>query len=128
MPVEVDGRTVAIGQANNVFIFPGLGLGAIAAEARIVSDRMFLLAARTLAAAVTDERLASGGIYPPVDDLRRVTRAIAIAVAREAIDAGLARIPPDTDVEALIAAAMWWPDYVPYEPARPTERRRVGGP
>jgi malate dehydrogenase (oxaloacetate-decarboxylating) len=125
-PVDVDGRTVAVGQANNVFIFPGLGLGAIAAEARILSDRMFLLAARTLAAAVTDDRLAAGGIYPHVDDLREVTRAIAIAVAREAIDAELALVRPDTDVEALIDAAMWWPDYVPYEPARPTERRRGG--
>ncbi|HLO35763.1 MAG TPA: NAD-dependent malic enzyme, partial [Candidatus Deferrimicrobium sp.] len=123
--VDVDGRSVAIGQANNVFIFPGLGLGAIAAEARIISDRMFLLAARALAAAVTADRLASGGIYPHVDDLRAVTRSIAIAVAREAIDAELALVRPDTDVEALIDAAMWWPDYVPYEPVRPAERRRV---
>ncbi len=125
--VEVDGRTVAVGQANNVFIFPGLGLGAIATETRTISDRMFLLAARTLAAAVSPERLAIGGIYPDVDDLRTVTRAVAIAVAHEAIDAGLARVALDTDVEALIDGAMWWPDYVPYEPARPTERRRTSG-
>ena len=124
--VEVDGRTVSIGQANNVFIFPGLGLGAIAAEARIISDRMFLVGARTLASHVTDDRLATGGIYPQVDDLRAVTRAIAIAVAREAIDSGLALVRSDTDVEALIDGAMWWPEYVPYEPARPTERRRLG--
>jgi malate dehydrogenase (oxaloacetate-decarboxylating) len=125
--VEVDGRIVAIGQANNAFVFPGLGLGAIAAETRVISDRMFLLAARTLAAAVTDERFAEGGIYPPVDDLRRVTRAIAVAVAREAIEAGLAGVPHETDVEELVDAAMWWPEYVPYEPARLAERRRVAG-
>ena len=125
--VEVDGRTVVVGQANNVFVFPGLGLGAIAAEARVISDRMFLLAAQTLAAAVTDERFASGGIYPPVDDLRRVTRAIAVAVAREAIGSGLALVPPETEVEALVDRAMWWPEYVPYEPARLAERWRVGG-
>ena len=112
----VRGRQV-IGQANNVFIFPGVGLGAIVAEARTITDRMFLLAAHELAASVTDERLASGALYPPVSDLRAVSRRIAIAVAREAggVD----------DVEAEVDAAMWWPSYVPYLPLRPGERRRV---
>ena len=123
--VVVDGRLRHIGQANNVFVFPGLGLGAIAAEARTITDRMFLLAARTLVAAVTDERLATGGMYPPVSELRTVTRSIAVGVAREAIEAGLAGISADADIEAVIDAAMWWPRYVPYEPARESERRRV---
>ena len=115
--VEVDGRRHEVGQANNVFIFPGLGLGAIAAETRTVTDRMFLLAARTLAGAVTDDRLAVGAIYPPVSGLRAVTRAIATVVAREAVDAGLAGIASDTDIDAVIDRAMWWPVYVPYTPA-----------
>ena len=119
--VDVDGRRHEIGQANNVFIFPGVGLGAIAAEARVITDRMFLLAARTLADAVTDERLASGAIYPPVGDLRSVSRAIASGVAREAVEAGVSGIPLDADIDALVEAAMWWPDYVPYEPATPAE-------
>ncbi|HEX6868616.1 MAG TPA: NAD-dependent malic enzyme [Candidatus Limnocylindrales bacterium] len=124
--VEVGGRPVAIGQANNVFIFPGVGLGAIAAEARTITDRMFLVAARTLATAVADERLANGAIYPPVDDLRAVSRDIAIAVAHEAIEAGVARVGPGVTADAVVEAAMWWPAYVPYEPARPSERRRAG--
>jgi malate dehydrogenase (oxaloacetate-decarboxylating) len=115
--VEVDGRRHEVGQANNVFIFPGLGLGAIAAETRTVTDRMFLLAARTLAGAVTDDRLAMGAIYPPVSALRAVTRAIATVVAGEAVEAGLAGIASDTDIDALIDRAMWWPVYVPYTPA-----------
>ena len=123
--VVVDGRPRVIGQANNVFVFPGLGLGAIAVEARAITDRMFLLAARTLAAAVSDARLASGGIYPPVGELRAVTRAIATGVAREAVEAGLAGVSPGDDTDELIDGAMWWPAYVPYEPARPAERRRV---
>jgi malic enzyme len=123
--VEVAGRRREVGQANNVFIFPGLGLGAIAAEARCITDRMFLFAARTLASAVTDERLSDGAIYPPVATLRAVSRAIAVGVAREAVEAGLAGIAPATDIEALIDGAMWWPDYVPYEAARPVERRRA---
>ena len=124
--VEVEGRRHDVGQANNVFVFPGLGLGAIAAEASAITDRMFLLAARTLAGAVTAERLATGAIYPPVGDLRAVTRSIALEVAREAVRSGVAGISPEDDLEATIDGAMWWPAYVPYVPARPTERRRSG--
>jgi malic enzyme len=124
-PVTWDGQRREIGQANNVFIFPGLGLGAIAAEARVITDAMFLRAARTLAAAVTDDRLAQGALYPPLGTLREVSRAIAIEVAREAVESGLAGVAPGTDLEALVDGAMWWPDYVPYVPARPAERRRV---
>lgn len=109
-----------IGQANNVFVFPGVGLGAIVAEARTITDRMFLLAAHELAASVSDERSTAGALYPPVSDLRAVSRRVAIAVAREA--GGL------DDVEAAVDAAMWWPDYVPYVPLRPGERRRVASP
>jgi malic enzyme len=111
-----NGHRVEVGQANNVFVFPGVGLGVIVAEASTVTDRMFLLAAGELAAAATDERLETGALYPPVTALRGVSRSIAIAVAREAgtVD----------DPEAAVDAAMWWPEYVPYLPARPAERRR----
>jgi malic enzyme len=114
--VEMDGNRHEIGQANNVFVFPGLGLGAIASEARSMPDELFLVAARTLADLVSPERLASGALYPPVEELRPVTRAVALAVAGAAVDAGLAGITPGTDVRAEVDAAMWWPDYVPYEP------------
>ena len=123
-PVDVNGATREIGQANNVFVFPGLGLGAIAAEARTITPRMFLLAAQTLAEAVSDERLATGALYPPVADLRSVSRAIASRVAREALETGIAGIDPTTDIDVLIDGAMWWPDYVPYTPAHAAERRR----
>jgi malic enzyme len=115
--VTIDGVRHVIGQANNVFIFPGVGLGAIVAEARTITERMFLLAARELAASVTDERLAAGALYPPVTVLRDVSRRIAIAVAREA--GGL------DDVEDIIDASTWWPDYVPYIPERHTDWRRL---
>jgi malate dehydrogenase (oxaloacetate-decarboxylating) len=115
--VELDGVRHEVGQANNGFIFPGVGLGAIVAEARTVTDRMFLLAARELAASVSDERLRDGALYPPVGDLRAVSRQVAIAVAREA--GGL------DDVEAAIDGAMWWPEYVPYVPLRTVEQRRT---
>jgi len=113
-PVTVDGRVHEIGQANNVFIFPGVGLGAIAAEATGVTDTMFLAAAETLAKHVSDARLAAGALYPSVTTLRTVSREIAIRVAAEAIRSGLSPLPSDTDVAALVDGAMWWPAYVPY--------------
>jgi malate dehydrogenase (oxaloacetate-decarboxylating) len=119
--VPVGDRTVEIGQANNVFVFPGLGLGAIASEARTMPDELFLAAGRTLASCVTDERLASGALYPPVANLRAVTRAIATAVVRAAVDLGIAGLAPSEDPADVVERAMWWPDYVPYVPA--AERR-----
>ncbi len=107
------GRRHEVGQANNVFVFPGIGLGAVVAEASVLTDAMFLRAAHVLADSVTDERLSTGALYPPISMLREVSRRVAIAVAG-----------PDrqTDVDA----AIWWPDYVPYVPARAVERRRTG--
>jgi malic enzyme len=114
--VEHDGRQIVIGQANNVFVFPGLGLGAIVAQASRMPDEVFLAAARTLAGCVSDERLSVGAIYPSVSELRTVTRAIATAVARTVVRLGLAACveESDADVDAAVDRAMWWPDYVPY--------------
>jgi hypothetical protein len=80
---------------------------------------MFLLAAHDLAASVSDERLAAGALYPSVNGLREVCRRIAISVATEAGAEG--------DVAAMIDGAMWWPDYVPYVPLHPVDRRRAAG-
>jgi malic enzyme len=113
-PVVLDGRRHVIAQANNVFVFPGVGLGAIVAEACRIDDRLFLVAARTLAAQVDRARFETGALYPPVQELRRVSRAVAVAVAREAQAAGLARVPAGTDPAAAVDAATWWPEYVPY--------------
>ena len=115
-PVEVNGATRVVGQANNVFIFPGLGLGSIVSEVREVTDELFLVAARTLAAHVSDERLATGSLYPPAGDLRTVSRAIATEVARYAREAGTGRAYRDEQLEAAVDAAIWFPEYVPYTP------------
>jgi malic enzyme len=105
-----------IGQANNVFIFPGVGLGALVAEAREVTDEAFLAAAETLAASVSPARLRSGGIFPPIGQLRGIARQIAIAVVRRLRDTGHGRQLRDEEIEPAVDGAMWVADYVPYRP------------
>ena len=110
-----------VGQANNAFVFPGVGLGAIVAGARHIDDAQFLVAAHTLAGLVSKERLAEGALYPPISDLRAVSREIAVAVVCSlgtldgqplaACEHGRA------EAEAVVDAAMWWPEYPAYEPA-----------
>jgi malic enzyme len=113
--VPVESRTN--GQANNVFIFPGVGLGALVSEAREVTDDAFLTAAEELAAAVSPARLATGGIYPPIADLRSIARSIAIAVVRRLRDTGYGRQFRDEEIEPAVDGAMWAPEYVAYRPA-----------
>jgi malic enzyme len=120
-PVVVDGRPRLIGQANNAFIFPGVGLAAIVAGPRQVSDTQFLVAAHTLAGLVTAERLAEGALYPPIRDLRSVSREIAVEVVRSfgTVD-GLPLAAGDqgrADAEAAVDESIWWPEYPAYEPA-----------
>jgi len=109
------GRRV-IGQANNVFIFPGVGLGAIVAEARELTDDAFLVAARELAGQLSSARLASGALYPPISELRTAARAIAIALVRHAQQSGYGRQYHDEEIEPAVDRAMWWPAYLPLEP------------
>jgi malic enzyme len=106
-----------IGQANNAFCFPGIGLGAVVAEAREVTDEMFLVAAQTLADQVSAERLDRGALYPHQSELRRVSRAIAVAVVRCARDGGVGRHFQDDEIGPAVDDEMWYPDYVPCEPA-----------
>jgi malic enzyme len=116
-PVVVDGRRHVIGQANNVFIFPGLGLGAIVAEAREITDEMFLLAAGTLAEMVSPERLAEGALYPAVSELREVSRQIAAKVVCQSRDCGVGRLYRDEEVFDAVDSAIWFPAYLPFNPA-----------
>jgi malic enzyme len=115
----------SVSQANNVFVFPGVGLGAMVSQARTVTQPMFLAAASTLAAQVGADRLGAGALFPPVTALATISRAIAVAVAAEAVRAGLAGIPASTDLESLVEGAAWRPAYVPYRRGAATRARPV---
>lgn len=110
-PVTYEGRTFVPGQGNNVYIFPGVGLGALVAESKEVTDGMFLRAARTLASLATDEDLAMGRIYPSLTRIRQVSHAIAVDVASEAYSKGLARRTRPADLSADVEARMFRPVY-----------------
>jgi len=110
--VIYNGRRHRIGQGNNVFIFPGVGLGAIVSKASRVTDGMFLAAARALAGCVSEEMIALSSVYPRIDDVRDASLTVAKAVAKRAVEEGVARDPERC--EERIDAAMWSPEYVEY--------------
>ena len=113
-PVSHGDREIRIGQCNNAFIFPGMGLGALVAEVREVTDRMFRCAAACLAGQVPEEDLAAGALYPRVRDLRRVSTRIAEAVAREARDSGMGKALSDEAISRAVREAQWEPVYQPF--------------
>ena len=113
--VEHRGRRFRVGQGNNVFVFPGLGLGTLAVNARKVTERMTNAASKTLAAQVTEAELAAGLLFPSVSRLRDVSFEVAVAVAREAVREGLASTPED-GVQRAVRATMWEPHYRCFEP------------
>jgi malate dehydrogenase (oxaloacetate-decarboxylating)(NADP+) len=113
-PVPCKGNTHVPAQGNNVYIFPGIGLGAIAASARHISDEMFLTAARIVADQVTEEDLAEGRIYPPLSKIREVSSAIAVAVAEVVYNQKLASRPRPDDIAAHVRSLMYDPTYQEY--------------
>jgi malate dehydrogenase (oxaloacetate-decarboxylating)(NADP+) len=110
-PVTLGARTHFTGQANNSFVFPGVGLGVLASGASRVTDEMFFVAARALADQVGPEDLAAGRIFPPAARLREVAAAVATGVARTAYaDEVATRVQPP-DVAAHVRAGMYRAEY-----------------
>jgi malate dehydrogenase (oxaloacetate-decarboxylating)(NADP+) len=110
-PVTFQGKTYRPGQGNNAYIFPGLGLGAIASRAHTISDDMFLVAARVLATSVGNDDLGAGAVYPPLARIRQVSLAIAVTVAEKAWEEGVAQEQRPEDVECMIKELMYEPGY-----------------
>ena len=111
-PFEYEGRTFVPAQANNAYIFPGIGLGAIACGARRITNEMFLVAARVLADTVSDEELARGSVFPPIERIREISLSIATAVAALAYQRRLTPGPRPPDLRrTVIEPLVYEPKY-----------------
>jgi malate dehydrogenase (oxaloacetate-decarboxylating) len=117
-PVSRDGKRYRIGQCNNAFIFPGVGLGLTISRARRVSDGMFLEAAKALAAQVRPEDIAECAVYPELTRIRECSFAVAGATIRRAVAEGHAEPEILDNLEKTVERAMWYPEYLPmrFEP------------
>ncbi|HZJ09803.1 MAG TPA: NAD-dependent malic enzyme, partial [Trueperaceae bacterium] len=111
--VEYGGVRHPIGQGNNAFIFPGLGLGALMAKARQVTPGMLTAAAEALADYTDPASISAGAVYPPINALRRASKHVAAAVLAQAMAEGSATTTVEGDLDEAVAAAMWEPRYVP---------------
>jgi malate dehydrogenase (oxaloacetate-decarboxylating)(NADP+) len=110
-PVIVEGRTFVPGQSNNVYIFPGIGLGVTACQIRRVTDEMFRVAAQAVVELVTKANLDQGCLFPELERIREVSLAIGIAISRVAFERGLAGIEEPKDLREHIATCMYEPNY-----------------
>jgi malate dehydrogenase (oxaloacetate-decarboxylating)(NADP+) len=116
-PLEYSGRTFNPCQGNNMYIFPGVGLGATLSEARTVTDSMFLAAAKTLASMVGEQELEVGALYPSLTRIRDISAAIAAAVWEIAWSEGnAAQKVPENPIQ-FVKDKMYFPDYPTYKPA-----------
>jgi len=110
-PVQLDGRTFVPRQGNNSYIFPGVGLGAIASGSRLVTDEMFMAAAHTLAYLVNHADIEQGSLYPALPRIREVSAHIAVAVAEVAYRRGFATGAAPNDLMTFVQSQMYDPHY-----------------
>jgi malate dehydrogenase (oxaloacetate-decarboxylating)(NADP+) len=110
-PVSFGGKTFLPGQGNNVYIFPGLGLGALVFGARRITDSMFLAAAKVVAGLVTQTDLDQGRVYPALPRIREVSIKIALAVGEIVYQEGLTEMPRPTDMAAYVNEHLFVPKY-----------------
>jgi len=110
-PVVIDNQTFVSGQANNVYIFPGVGLGVLAAESTRVTDEMFSTAARCLDEKVSKEDFEQGRIFPSLTRIREVSLHIAIAVAKVVFTRNLTAMKEPADLPGFIKSKMYDPTY-----------------
>jgi malate dehydrogenase (oxaloacetate-decarboxylating) len=117
-PVEFDNRLIKIGQCNNVFVFPGVGLGVIASRARRVTNEMFVAAARALAEFSPAVHDPTESLYPALEQVRKISRSVALAAGGEAVRLGLAEPIAREELARRVEATMWIPRYARYVRAK----------
>jgi malate dehydrogenase (oxaloacetate-decarboxylating) len=116
--IQRDGQTFRIDQTNNAYVYPGIGLGAIAARAARISDGMFLEAARVIAAMSPARHDPQANLLPPLTDIRELSFHVAVAVAKRAQADGLAERTSDDELTSAIREKMWEPVYAKYRRMR----------
>ena len=114
-PVEYKGRVFAIAQCNNAYIFPGIGLGVVAAKAKLISDEMLMAASNALADASPMVNTGEGALLPPLEAIAQISRDIAFAVAKVAMAQGLALELLDEALKQSIERNFWKAEYRPYK-------------
>ncbi|HET6399840.1 MAG TPA: NAD-dependent malic enzyme [Candidatus Kapabacteria bacterium] len=112
--VRMRERTITPGQANNAYVFPGIGLGIIASRSTRVTQEMFYEAAKALAGTVSSADLSKGRVFPGLDRVREVSAVIAAAVAKVAFRDGLATVEEPPDVLGWVKSQMYEPSYKSY--------------
>lgn len=115
-PIDGPEGKIYTSQCNNMYIFPGLGLGALISKTPKITHKMFLAASRALSGLVTEEQIKHGVLLPGFDDIRNISFHIAKAVALEARNSGLGRNIDDNEYEKVIRKAQWFPEYYKYRP------------
>ena len=110
-PVHIGGQTFLPSQANNLYIFPAVGMAIYATNARRVIDEMFIEAAHAVADQVRPDQLRLGMLFPPQSDILEVEIQTAARVARLVFDSGLARVDRPTDMVAFIREHVYTPQY-----------------
>ena len=113
-PIRRNGQDFRVDQTNNAYVYPGIGLGAIAVQARRISDGMFLAAARVVAELSPARRDPAANLLPPLVELRKISFHVAVAVAKQAMAEGLADPRADADIAAAVQTKMWEPVYARY--------------
>jgi len=114
-PVTIWGKKVRVDQTNNSYIFPGLALGIVASKAKRVTDAMVMAAAKELARLVPTQKDKKASLLPSLADSRQLSRSIARAVGRQAIQDGQAQVAGEDSLDRELQANIWEPVYVPYE-------------
>ena len=114
--VDMHGKRHRIGQCNNSYIFPGVGLGAWVGKLTRITDEMFLDAAQSLASSVSEQDLAEGALFPRLGHIREISANVACAVVRRAVKQGFAEPRMLDGLDQRVRDAMWFPDYLPFKP------------
>lgn len=122
-PLEWNGRPYLASQCNNLYVFPGMGLGALVSRTLKITEQMFFAASEALSTLVTAEQRAQGLLLPEMKDIRKVSRTVAKAVAQQARKQGLGRALDDEELDHMLAKVQWKPHYYAYRAGRNGDNR-----